>query len=98
MYEVNVGGGSISRDPAHGTDIEDAVSELRDALIKTVQPRMRVSWVVRCPSGRVVHGDITINAGGDTTDAIADHVDYIRDVLIADTISDSDQFSDDREG
>ena len=68
--------------PIPCADLDAAVEVLRAGLVTAVAPGRRVLWVVRCPTGRVVRGDITINTP--TTDpdaAVAGHVAYVRDVL-----------------
>ena len=50
-----------------------------------MKPGRRVMWVVRCPSGQLVRGDITINAAStDRLEAVREHVTEIRDILASD--------------
>ena len=68
--------------PIPCADLDAAVEVLRAGLITAVAPGRRILWVVRCPTGRVVRGDITINTPtADPGVAVADHVAYVRDVL-----------------
>ena len=77
--------------PIPCADLDAAVEVLRAGLITAVAPGRRVLWVVRCPTGRVVRGDITINTPtADPGSAVAGHVAYVRDVLIGEHRSSTD--------
>ena len=81
-YEVSVTARGTVVGPAPCADLDAAVDVLRQRLIDAVAPRRRVKWVVRCPSGQLVRGDITINAARtDRLDAVRDHVMEIREIL-----------------
>ena len=82
MYQVSVTSRTTPTEQIPCADLDAAVEVLRAELATAVAPGRRVLWVVRCPTGRVVRGDITINTP--TTDpdaAVAGHVAYVRDVL-----------------
>jgi len=54
-----------------------------DGLITGVASGRRVMWIVRLPAGRVVRGDVTINAAtANRPAAVADHLAYVRSVLL----------------
>ena len=83
MYEVSVTARTTPIAPIPCADLDAAVEVLRAGLITAVAPGRRILWVVRCPTGRVVRGDITINTPtADPSVAVAGHVAYVRDVLI----------------
>ena len=83
MYQVSVTARTTPIAQTPCADLNAAVEVLRAGLITAVAPGRRILWVVRCPTGRVVRGDITINTtSADPRGAVADHVAYVRDVLI----------------
>ena len=83
MYEVSVTARTTPIAPIPCADLDAAVEVLRAQLITAVAPGRRILWVIRCPTGRVVRGDITINtSSADPRGAVADHLAYVRDVLI----------------
>ena len=85
MYEVSVTARGTGLGPAQCADLDAAVAVLRQRLIDVVAPRRRVKWIVRCPSGQLVRGDITINAAStNRLEAVRDHVTEIREVLASD--------------
>ena len=91
MHEVSVTSRTTPVAQIPCADIDAAVEVLRAGLITSVAPGRRILWVVRCPTGRVVRGDITINAStADPRVAVADHVAYVRDVLIGEHRSSTD--------
>ena len=84
MYEVSVTARGAAAGPIQCTDLDAAVEVLLHELISAMKPGRRVMWVVRCPSGRLVRGDITINAAStDRSEAAREHVTEIRDILAA---------------
>ena len=84
MYEVSVTARGTVVGPAVCADLDGAVAVLRQRLIHAVAPRRRVKWVVQCPSGQLVRGDITINAvSTDRLHAVCEHVMEIREILAA---------------
>ena len=85
MYEVSVTARGTVVGPAPCTDLDTAIEVLQQRLLDAVAPRRRVKWIVRCPSGRLVRGDITINAAStDRLEAVRDHVAEIWEVLTSD--------------
>ena len=85
MYEVSVTARGTGLGPTPCADLDAAVEVLRQRLIDAVAPRRRVEWVVRCPSGQLVRGDITVNAAStDRLEAIREHVTEIREILASD--------------
>jgi conjugative relaxase-like TrwC/TraI family protein len=75
----------IANQPAPCADLDAAVEVLRQRPIDAVAPRRRVKWIVRCPSGQLVRGDITVNAARtDRLEAIREHVTEIREILASD--------------
>jgi len=77
--------------PIPCADLDAAVEVLRAGLITAVAPGRRILWVVRCPTARVVRGDVTINtSSADPRGAVADHLAYVRDVLIGEHRSSTD--------
>jgi len=83
MYQVSVTARATPSAPIPCADLDVAVEVLRARLITAVAPGRRILWVIRCPTGRVVRGDITINTPtADPGVAVADHVAYVRDVLL----------------
>jgi hypothetical protein len=98
MYEVSVTARGTVIGPAPCADLDAAVEDLRQRLIDAVAPRRRVKWVVRCPSGHVVRGDITINAAStDRQEAIREHVTEIREILASDHRASKQPPADDQE-
>ena len=82
MYQVSVTARTTQNEQIPCADLDQTVEVLRAELITAVAPGRRILWVIRCPTGRVVRGDITINAAtADPRGAVADHVAYVRDVL-----------------
>ena len=82
MYQVSVTARTTPTAPIPCADLDAAVEVLRAELATAVAPGRRILWVVRCPTGRVVRGDITINTPTpDPRVAVAGHVAYVRDVL-----------------
>jgi len=91
MYQVSVTVGATPIEQIPCDDLDMAVEVLRAKLTTAVAPGRRISWVIRCPTGRVVRGDITINTtSADPRGAVADHVVYVRDVLIGEHRSSTD--------
>jgi len=85
MYEVSVTARGTGLGPAPCADLDTAVDVLRQRLIDAVAPRRRVKWIVRCPSGQLVRGDITINAAStNRLEAVRDHVTETREILTSD--------------
>ena len=85
MYEVTVTARGAGFGPAPCADLDAAVEVLRQRLVEVVAPRRRVKWVVRCPSGQLVRGDITINAAStNRLEAVRDHVAEIQEILASD--------------
>ena len=85
MYEVSVTARGTGFGPASCADLDAAIDVLRQRLIDAVAPRRRVKWIVRCPSGQLVRGDITVNAAStDRLEAIREHVTEIREILASD--------------
>jgi len=83
MYQVSVTAPATPTAQIPCADLDAAVEVLRAGLITAVAPGRRILWVVRCPTGRVVRGDITINTPtADPRVAVAGHVAYVRDVLV----------------
>ena len=78
--------------------LEEAIDTLTDSVAGILATGAKVMWSVRCPSGRTVRGDITINSKDPRAEDITDHIDYVRDVLTADTQTDIEAASCDREG
>ena len=66
-------------------DLDEAINVLTDGVAGVLATAAKVMWTVRCPSGRTVRGDITINTQDPHDQAITDHIDYVRDVLIVDS-------------
>lgn len=66
-------------------DLDEAINVLTDGVAGVLATAAKVMWTVRCPSGRTVRGDITINSKRPDAEAITDHIDYVRDVLIVDS-------------
>lgn len=84
MYEVSVTARGTVVGPAPCAGLDAAVAVLQQRLIDAVAPRRRVMWVVRCPSGQLIRGDITINAlSTDRLQAVFEHVIEIRGILAA---------------
>ena len=82
MYEVSVTARGTVVGPAPCADLDAAVEVLQQRLLDAVAPGRRVMWLVRCPSNRVVRGDITMNAAStDRSAAVRDHVTEIRNIL-----------------
>ena len=82
MYQVSVAARTTPTAPIPCADLDAAVEVLRAELATAVAPGRRILWVVRCPTGREVRGDITINTPTeDPGAAVAEHVAYVRDVL-----------------
>ena len=85
-------------------DLDEAINVLTDGVAGVLTTGAKVMWTVRCPSGRTVRGDITINSEVPGAEDITEHIDYVRDVLIADfnsepeASSDRSPVNDDREG
>jgi hypothetical protein len=91
MYQVSVTARTTPMAQIPCADLDAAVDVLRAALITAVAPGRRMLWVIRCPTGRVVRGDITIyTTSADPRVAVADHVAYVRDVLIGEHGSSTD--------
>jgi hypothetical protein len=91
MHEVSVTARTTPVAQISCADLDAAVEVLRAGLITAVAPGRRILWVVRCPTGRVVRGDITINAStADPCFVVADHLAYVRDVLIGEHRSSTD--------
>ena len=91
MYQVSVTSRTTPNEQIPCADLDAAVEVLRAELITAVAPGRRILWVVRCPTGRVVRGDITINTPtADPSVAVAGHVAYVRDVLIGEHRSSTD--------
>ncbi|MEP6561173.1 MAG: hypothetical protein ABJD68_08890, partial [Nakamurella sp.] len=85
MYEVRVTAHVATVGPIQCADLDAAADVLQQRLISSIKPGRRVMWVVRCPSGRLVRGDITINAAStDRMEAVREHVTEIRDILAND--------------
>ena len=85
-------------------DLDEAINVLTRGVAGLLVTGVKVMWTVRCPSGRTVRGDITINSEVPGAEDITEHIDYVRDVLIADINSEPEATSDrspvidDREG
>ena len=87
MYTVMVvlGRRGSSSDYVACGDLDEAINVLTDGVAGVLSAGAKVMWTVRCPSGRTVRGDITINSKRPDAEAITDHIDYVRDVLIVDS-------------
>ncbi|HEY5150916.1 MAG TPA: hypothetical protein VIJ23_14075 [Mycobacterium sp.] len=94
MYQVSVTSRTTPTARIPYADLDAAVESLRAELATAVAPGRRILWVIRCPTGRLVRGDITINTPtADPGGAVADHVAYVRDVLIGEHHSCTDPAS-----
>jgi len=83
MYEVSVTTSTIAVGPIRCGEVGEVIEVLREGVITALAPGRRVMWVVRCPAGRVVRGDVTINAAtANRPAAVADHLAYVRSVLL----------------
>ena len=74
-----------SSDHVECEDLDEAINVLTNSVADVLATGAKVMWTVRCPSGRTVRGDITINSKRPDAEAITDHIDYVRDVLILDS-------------
>jgi hypothetical protein len=98
MYEVKVTARGTAVGPIQCADLDAAVEVLQQRLLDPVRPGRRVMWVVRCPSGQSVRGDITINAAStDRSEAVRDHVTEIRDILDHDDRASQESHAQDKE-
>jgi len=77
-------------------DLDEAINVLTDGVAGVLTTGAKVMWTVRCPSGRTVRGDITVNSTDPGAEVITDHIDYVREVLIADSNSCTELLNDDR--
>ena len=82
MYEVSVTTRTTAVGPVPCAGIDEAVDVLLERVITAMTPGRRVTWVIRCPAGRVVRGDITINNPADRRAAVDDHIIFVRGVLL----------------
>jgi len=80
---VSVTTPTIAVGPIRCGEVGEVIEVLREGVITALAPGRRVMWVVRCPAGRVVRGDVTINAAtANRPAAVADHLAYVRSVLL----------------
>ena len=62
-------------------DVESTVQVLRDGLDQWVEPGRKVRWEIRCPSGRVTAGQITVYDAANAVRDVHRHLQTVRQVL-----------------
>jgi hypothetical protein len=83
MYKVSIAGPECDAAAIASSEIDSLIEDLGAVLSSILVPGRRVTWIIECPNGRVVRGDITTNSfSTDVTMAVADHVDFVQGVLI----------------
>ena len=81
MYTIAVSVLGTNAETSLREDVESTIEAVRRGLITWFVPGRTVRWQVRCPSGRIAVGDITVNAIGERDTAIEQYVETIREIL-----------------
>lgn len=82
MYTITISTAGTNADPLLCPDMDSTLQAVANALVDRVEPGRSVRWEVRCPSGRMAVGTLTVNdADSDGQVEIAEHIELVRDVL-----------------
>ena len=81
MYTLTISVPGGNAETSLHDDVEATVDALRGGLDERVEPGRKVRWEIRCPSGRVTAGQITINHPANTERDVDRHLTTVHQVL-----------------
>lgn len=82
MYTITISVLGTDAETSLRPDVESTVQVLRDGLDQWVEPGRKVCWEIRCPSGRVTAGQITVYDAANAVRDMHRHLQTVRQVLI----------------
>ena len=80
MYTITISVPGTDETSRHD-DVDSTIDALRSGLDERVEPGRKVRWEIRCPSGRVTAGQITINHPANTERDVDRHLTTVHQVL-----------------
>jgi hypothetical protein len=82
MYTITISVLGTDAETSLRPDLESTLQSFSKGLVDWFDPGRTVRWEVRCPSGRIAVGSLTVNAvDSDGKVEIAEHIELVRDVL-----------------
>ncbi|WP_420120928.1 hypothetical protein [Nakamurella sp.] len=81
MYTITITVLGTDAETSLREDVQSTMDVLRDGLDQWVEPGRKVRWEIRCPSGRVTAGQITVYDPGNTVRDVHRHLQTVRQVL-----------------
>lgn len=81
MYTITISVLGADAETSLRDEVDSTVDVLRDGLDEWVEPGRKVRWEIRCPSGRITAGQITINDPANTERDVDRHLRTVREIL-----------------
>ena len=81
MYTITITVLGTDAETSLRQDVESTVQVLRDGMDQWVEPGRKVRWEIRCPSGRVTAGQITVYDAANAVRDVHRHLQTVRQVL-----------------
>ena len=81
MYTITISVLGTDAETSLREDVQSTVDVLRDGLAEWVEPGRKVRWEIRCPSGRVTAGQITVYDAANAVRDVHRHLQTVRQVL-----------------